>query len=266
MRQFYKEVQSSIPLDQGVIFSGAVASGVPQNLEVYGLIITPRCDISNGKIGFVHYLPVLPISLWKRYIYSEIYQLKERRKLEKKFDEFCEKNKISHSLFEPNFNFDDETIKNAVGPTKRLNEILAAFKEYKALGDLGYCASKLTGNKDLKSAVSDMHRNEHSQYYLIEKWDNPEEYMVVLLRDIKRISFSFAKGLEKGKKEMVVDSDIFQLNDISCTGEQMTNTYKNLVEIGSPYIEHLVETFSRNFCRIGIDRIDEKCVEQICNE
>ena len=266
MRQFYKEVKCHIPLDQGVIFSGAVASGVPQNFNVYGLIITPRCDISNGKIGIVHYLPVVSISLWKRYIYSKEYQSKERRKREKLFAEFCDRYKISHSLFDPKFDFDDESIKNVIGSNKRLNDMLTAFNEYKALDDLDYCASKLTGYNDLKSVVSDMHRNEHSQYYLIENWNNPEEYMVVLLRDIKRLSFSFAQGLENGKKEMVLDSDIFQYNDISCTGEEMTNIYKNQAEIESPYIEHLVETFSRNFCRIGIDRIDEKCVEHICNK
>lgn len=47
-------------LSQGSIINGCVAEAF-SNEEVFGLIITPRCDLShNGKVSTVHYVPVIP--------------------------------------------------------------------------------------------------------------------------------------------------------------------------------------------------------------
>src|ERR1700753_971110 len=50
-------------LEQGSIFSSAYSVDYP-NSEVYGIIITPRCDISNDKVSTLHYLPVVRFSDW----------------------------------------------------------------------------------------------------------------------------------------------------------------------------------------------------------
>ena len=58
IRNIYFEKPIVNRMTQGSIINGCVADAFPGE-EVFGLIITPRCDVSHeGKVDSVHYLPV----------------------------------------------------------------------------------------------------------------------------------------------------------------------------------------------------------------
>ena len=64
IRNIYFEKPIVNRMTQGSIINGCVADSFP-NEEVYGLIITPRCDVCHeGKVDSVHYLPVVPFERW----------------------------------------------------------------------------------------------------------------------------------------------------------------------------------------------------------
>ena len=64
IRNIYFEKPIVNRMTQGSIINGCVADAFPGE-EVFGLIITPRCDVSHeGKVDSVHYLPVVPFERW----------------------------------------------------------------------------------------------------------------------------------------------------------------------------------------------------------
>lgn len=64
-RKIFTKIGLKHALTQGSIISGCISADYPDK-EVYGLIITPRCDLSHGiKVSTVHYLPIVKIDDWK---------------------------------------------------------------------------------------------------------------------------------------------------------------------------------------------------------
>src|ERR1041384_7193808 len=50
-------------LEQGTIFAGAVAEGYEAR-EVFGIVITARCDLAHSKAPVINYLPIVPLADW----------------------------------------------------------------------------------------------------------------------------------------------------------------------------------------------------------
>ena len=84
MRNIYDDHKNGwVRLQQGAIFSGAIADGLPERQDLYGIVITPRCDIANKKVSTIHYLPIIPFKLWKYEILSKLFQSSQYEKLTK---------------------------------------------------------------------------------------------------------------------------------------------------------------------------------------
>ena len=57
---------------------------------------------------------------------------------------------------------------------------------------------------------------------------------------------------------------MFHKNDI-VKSKDSTMVYKFQNVVASPFLEHIMEAFSKNFCRIGIDRIDDSVFDELKN-
>lgn len=86
-----------------------------------------------------------------------------------------------------------------------------------------------------------------------------------MLREVKRLELSFAEKMEKGINEKILAETDDYKNDIGHSINK-TEVYKFQQVIDSPYLEHILESFSKNFCRIGIDRIDESILNNLIDE
>jgi len=89
IRNIYFEKPIVNRMTQGSIINGCVADAFPGE-EVFGLIITPRCDVSHeGKVDSVHYLPVVPFERWFEIIakpkIKDIWKKSLLNKLDSKF-------------------------------------------------------------------------------------------------------------------------------------------------------------------------------------
>lgn len=98
MRQFFKSYRMVRTLTQGSIINNCIADNYAEGLDVYGLIITPRCDLAHeGKVNTVHYLPIVDFDDWL-CCDGEAYLLnKWAVKNKYKFEQLC-KNIIFHQI------------------------------------------------------------------------------------------------------------------------------------------------------------------------
>lgn len=260
-RHIFKEYKNGwIRLQQGAIFSGAIADGVEGCQELLGLVITPRCDIANRKVSSIHYLPMIPFKLWKYEILSKLYQSLEYDKITDALQRFCKENSIAESLFDTKYHFTEADIESIISHVKGYKDMMNKYKERCQIENIDYCKSKVKGWAKGKDKIKELIQNKQAHYYLIEDWRNTNEYMVIMLRDVKRLDFSFAERMEKGVSEKIMMEEDFHKNDVykSDTG---TMVYKLQQVVESPFLEHIMEAFSKNFCRIGIDRIDESVLD-----
>lgn len=265
MRNIYEEHKNGwVRLQQGAIFSGAIADGLPERPDLYGLVITPRCDIANKKVSTIHYLPVIPFKLWKYEILSKLYQNSQYEKLTENLVMFCRTNNLTETIFDKKYNFTDKDIIQAISHVNGYKDALNKYHEREKLEDIEYCKGKVKDWSRSKDKIKDLIQNKQAHYYLIEDWEYQGQYMVIMLRDVKRLNFSFAENLEKGVSEKILDEEIYLRNDI-CKSDTRTMVYKFQQVIKSPFLEHIMEAFSKNFCRIGIDRINEGILDDLTN-
>ena len=265
MRSIYKTHSGWVRLQQGALFSGAIADGINESSELFGLVITPRCDIANKKVSSIHYLPVIPFKLWKKEILSKLYQDIEREKLTKLLMSFCESNNVTKTIFDRQYSFSEVDIEASISHLKGYKDILNKYSEYCRLDDLEYCKTKVGGWSKGKDKIKELIQNKQAHYYLIEDWNRENSFMVIMLRDVKRLTFDFAVRMEKGISERVLGEEDYLKNDV-CQSGTGSLVYKLQQVIESPYLEHIMEAFSKNFCRIGIDRIDETVIDILTKE
>lgn len=265
MRKVYEDnINGWVRLQQGAIFAGAIADGIYGCNELMGLVITPRCDIANRKVSTIHYLPVLPFSIWKYEILARTFQSVESEKLTNRLQLFCEKNGIAFSLFDTIYGFSESDIENSIKHISGYKDIMNLYRERRRIESIEYCKSKVKDWAKGKDKIKDLIENKQAHYYLIEDWRQNGQYMVIMLRDVKRLEYSFAEKMEKGVNEKILNEDAFHRNDIfKSTDSTMIYKFKSVV--ASPFLEHIMEAFSKNFCRIGIDRIDDTVLDELKN-
>lgn len=182
MDNFYIQGGAKFPIQQGVIINGCVAD--QYNCETHGVIITPRCDIGNrGKVSTIHYLPVVPLEEWIHVdcLHSAIV------KFRKKLTEKLEKREISSSVLEYLVGIDDfQKIVQAIPDNKQIIEDYNAY--YNVIHNRNYNCKYILNS--CNSELSDLISGKHSRFYLIRNWSDAQSYDVILLRNIKRISFN----------------------------------------------------------------------------
>ena len=243
MDNIYIKSDKKIPIQQGVIINGCIAENY--DFDTYGLIITPRCDIGNGgKVSTIHYLPIVPLEKWIIVDCLQNSIRKFRNKLSKKL----EKNEISSTLLEYLVNIDDfKTIVKEKPNKQNLIEEYSSF--YKIIIDKNYDCKELLNY--CNNEYSDLYSFRHNRFYLIKNWNNPNKYNVILLRDIKRISLDLISQFPNGCQNKNFDEKVYLLNDIYKSDS--VYYFKTITQISSPYIEYVIQQFSHNFCRIGVD-------------
>ena len=132
--------------------------------------------------------------------------------------------------------------------TSERNEFLQCLRNYYA------CNSE---NEDFKKSIEsskyDLIKNlmedKIPSYYLIEDWDShKKKAKVILLKELKRISYESAKMLGCGMEKGSVVSGYDELN----LNIPDTDLYHVCAEVRSPFIEHIMQRFSYNFCRVGV--------------
>lgn len=259
-------------IDQGYIFYGGIADSY-LNSDVWGIVITPRCDIANRKVPTYHYLPIVKYSDWLLVDYKELLYKRINSQLIGELKSFLKENGFSSEIAK---SFSISQIAERLSPrlsnqkkVERLdsikNKILEIDDFYK-----NTTVEKLQDitKKYIKIAQvinNEIILNQNYSFYLLESWNKEDDYYVVLLRDIRCIKKDIFFTIGQGILYDNITDDIYNKNDLKRLSNQDEMIFVE-TELCSPYIEHLIQMFFHNFGRIGIDEISPRTSEILSNQ
>lgn len=247
-------------LTQGSIINGCIAEAFP-NKEVFGVIITPRCDLSHdGKVLTVHYVPLVPFELWFDVIAKPIIKEQWKKDLANRLDSKFNNAKVGSNIMEADFTYDDlcKIVEHKVLKQKdkvEINELLDAYFDINESAFNDYLLDEKSHKRGHKmfDYFSRLQENSIHPYYLLEGWQEYGEnkHLVVMLRDVRRIEYNIANKIGKGVEESILGLEDTTHNDLFLTPKK-NNFYFIQALIASPFIEHIMEAFVYNFSRIGV--------------
>lgn len=269
-RDIYGEISIG-KLQQGYIFTQAVSDDY-RDSEIYGIIITPRCDIENGKVLTFHYLPIVRLDDWLLHDYWIILRSLLIKNLDNTINQIFAKNNISQNLLEL---FEIESVRD------KFEKKLKGIDQNNFLSSVNWLIEirKTDGtiSKELLEKIhmekpfyklgniifKDLTQNNRREFYLIEDWDGKDCHYVILLREIQKISWELGMKIAIGINNDDLDEEFFKKNDIKNIPGGFIFPFK---VINSPFIEHLIQNFFVNFGRIGItdheNSLDSKLLQK----
>ena len=276
IRNIYFEKPIVNRMTQGSIINGCVADAFPGE-EVFGLIITPRCDVSHeGKVDSVHYLPVVPFERWFEIIAKPKIKDIWKKSLLNKLDSKFKNAKVGKEVMSANFSYEDlisicDAKVNKENDKKDIKGLLDSyFEKNEDDFDLFLLDAETKGIFDKKHELFKyllrLEGNNIPPYYLLESWLDfgIDKHLVVMLRDVHRVQFSTAMRIKEG----VFESEFTEL-DLKYNDLFLQNDPKNFfwvqAEINSPFIEHIMQAFVYNFSRIGVDDRPGKTIDNLFN-
>ena len=236
-------------LQQGSIFNGAVARGY-DGCDVYGVIITPRCDIDKHKVSIVHYLPIVKFEDWKKVCLSKEYQEEFIRKESNYLSPFLKKYALDH-LLQPGFQLPSQELPklflNKPVPGDFYQRLDKYWKYLDNKDDIVYHSLKEWNN--YSSRISELVDGKMERYLFFEDWNGEEYYYVICLTEIYNLQLSVAERFKHGVLARDIDYD---KNDLKEFDDRMYR-YELSSAFSSPYMEYICQKFSNAFFRIGID-------------
>ena len=247
-------------LEQGAILNGCIAEEYADQ-EVYGIIITPRCDISNEKVTTFHYLPLVKYRDWLRVNFWELFRNNLRKNLMGSLGGMLKgKGKSANVLqyfsiqevleeFSKLFLNSKESLsfRSIAQDLIRLNITPNQNPEEE---DFLYFYLKY--DKITKNILDEVKKNRRNDFYLIEGFEEDEDmsYFLVLSREIRRITYDIGLKIAKGLNSGELTEHDYLRNDLF---KKEAPIFISVVSVlDSPIIEHLIQHFNQNFNRIGI--------------
>lgn len=242
---------------QGSIINHCVAEKYSCN--VYGVIVTPRCDMAHlGKVTHVHYLPVVPFEEWFKVDGVHYLWTKALEKYRVKVQNTCKaKGFPTSNLGEKQLRQLCDSITDSKEKDKFKSDIDNYYKVHRTSPN-----EYKPSNDEKAKIVANLRKGDIAAFCLIEDWREENKFMVVLLRELKRLDYNFAIGMALGIEEKTI-SETWK-NDLEYSVSKDL-IYSTEAEIIPPYVELLMERFSYNFCRVGVEDMDEN-VEDVLKE
>ncbi len=251
-------------ITQGSIFNGAKSREYPNSKDVYGIVISPRCDIEQKKAPLYYYLPAIKMEDWVNVDFPPIYASALETDVKKILKSVINECKESETILYKMTATEVERIIKKHKPqlSKKIAEkveMLKALELYKKGGKFSDVTSK--DSSGIRRSIFDeliIHKNPN--FYFLEHKN--EGGFVLRMREISRLTpdmlFKLANGVD-GKlttKEME-ENDLRQLED----GE----LYMPLFVVKSPFMEHIMQHFVQQFNKIGIEDVPKEFTDTFTN-
>lgn len=258
MRKIYQTCKIN-EIQQGTIINGCIAEKYSKK-KVFGIIITPRCDIENEKVPTIHYLPIVSFEDWIKEDFKEIFYNRTRKNIHGNIKSQCSAFGLSESIIDTLSQEQVIEIINSSSQmkTKQKISLTSTVKDYRCiLNKTNVTELYQKYNTIGKQIITDLYGNNIGNFYVLESWDvsdTKSDYVIVLLRDVRRITFPIGKKIAKGlEKDDLIETDWLN-NDLDQNVSD--NFYYPLATLSSPYMEHLIQSFFHNFGRIGIENLE----------
>lgn len=250
-------------LTQGTVFNCATAFRYPKK-EVFGLTITARCDVAQEKYRLLNYIPIVRLDDWIKVDGLEILLDQEEKQQLGSIKSALIEADISPNLIlsvslseviSVNFDVDSQNRK-ITKIRERLKKIASELEAVEtSRANPRACLSWFTKNrpKSIRQLVKDLFDHKVMGYYFLERlYPNAEaEGFVCLLREgsslPKEIAEELANGLSAERWRKLASQGLqgqFEFLDLDLAGP--------ITQLGSPTIEHVMQSYATLFGRIGI--------------
>lgn len=255
-------------IEQGTIFSNVVAENYV-NCEVYGLVITARCDLAQAKASVINYIPLVPFRDWGSRDFAMLLCTQLRKDAIGKFHEVLREHGLRDTLLvtqKPRAILDKCFDTTSGGQSGKRAERCKAIVEQ--LDDLERIGSQAIATptdldtlhkmapKGAEAMVTKCIGQQLSGYYFLPTADpsaEPTGY-VALLREIYHLPTSLAlavaSGLDKDRHEQFCREHRDVKDRLRLGPEDLAMPVGT---VRSPHLEHLMQVFSHLYGRIGLE-------------
>lgn len=261
-------------LTQGAIFSCARAERYTA-CQVYGLVMTARCDLEQDKYNVLNYVPVVSLSDWLRVDGYEIASARAEAQTHSRLESALKSVNLPKSILASQtaesiletYISRDGIPKNVAKAKPKFEDIVSRLKRH-AEWQTGYSSENVDifdcdniGAAMIKELVT--HRL--AGYYFLKTIapDEQETGFVALLREISHLPRGLARliagGLEADNHELTEKGEWLAYVDFSTDDFAMP-----LGQLESPHVEHLLQTFSTLFGRIGLPDTPPEVINRFC--
>ncbi|HGN0784561.1 TPA: hypothetical protein ACKRNQ_002789 [Pseudomonas aeruginosa] len=264
-------------LTQGTIFSCAYAENYNET-SAYGITLTARCDASQDKAPIYNFIPIVPLGDWIIHDGAEIVLKRAESDAANTKKNIILQAGLSESLIRTKSS--EEIINGHLLPKasadKGLQKKLQQFKEQdQIIAEITAAISsdrrKITDTlkkfqKHIDTTIKELAGNRLTGYYLLRSmpslYDDSGSDYVALLREVHHIPRSLAQriisGVSKAEWESQPDREltkcpVFYGDDDYCVP---------VARLQSPWIEHLMQSWTLLFSRIGVEDIDASSVRK----
>ncbi|EKG46087.1 hypothetical protein VCHC50A1_3440 [Vibrio cholerae HC-50A1] len=253
------DVTDDKSLTQGTMFNCAY-SELYKKSEILGLIITARCDIANDdKVKFYNFIPVVPFDVWREVELVSILKKRLLKSLNFEIENLIIK--AGFSIGNLNTYGYEEVYKNIIKNNKlkpkELSRLDNANMKHDCLNNVNSSYSSLIHffKNDIEKSVIDIIENKNADYFFI---DDVSGYgsVIARLREIHVLDINTANKIPSG-----IELD---RSDYACLNSSLENKFCSIVgQLRSPYLELLIQRFTNNFVRVGVDNHDTQIVSNI---
>jgi hypothetical protein len=259
-------------LTQGSIFSCASAEGYA-GCEVYGFVITARCDVEQDKFPILNYVPIVKLDDWLDREGFDILSSRLRADLEGAISALLSQCKIAINILESQSLRDIEsaffsepyTSKEIKSAKDRFSGLIARNElidqiELNRLNQSGKLYE--INDKSASALLKELIQHKITGYYFLPSvYDQGDDAgYVINLREVRHLTRVAAQKLANGL-EASDGADIAAENGLSF---ELDTLAMPIGELSSPAVEHVLQTFSTLFGRIGLDDPSREYVDQIC--
>jgi hypothetical protein len=243
---------------------------------VFGVVLTARCDLAQDKYNVLNYAPTVPLDEWLKVDGYELIIDKIAADLSSRIESALKVVGLPSSVLV------SQTPKSILDNYIRAPDADAKIKKHDAkfvdldarLQQLSACRAgfgpsslQLFNDYDqiVRSTIKELVHQKLSGYYFLPaiEIDAPQTGFVVLLREVahlpRRLSHLVAEGLEADHSELAENSEWHV--HLSFTHSDFAMP---IGELTSPQVEHLLQTFSFLFGRIGLPDPDKESVAALC--
>lgn len=255
-------------MTQGVIFAGATADHYKQ-CQLYGIVITARCDVAQSKVPLLNYLPIVR---WEDWIARDGRLILCQRALSDRLETI--KSALRDKKHSPDIlslhpakkiveTFFPVTVNGKIDKTReRLDRVLGELEVLDKLlarpANESHTTQQIisTVRKNYENFTREVFSQKVAGYYFLPSVTNASGDglgYVVLLRQVATLPTALSTAIGEG-----CDRDQYHAlcsADSQCIGRLDLETSDFAYPVGklrSPEIEHLMQTFSLLFGRIGI--------------
>lgn len=249
-------------ITQGTIISCAKVNRY-EGCHVFFVIITARCDIAQEKFPILNCLPVVPLNYWMRADGLDILLAAVRKKIQSELKSAL--SEAGHSvdvLRLSNLRLVCETLFGEKSQRKRQEKFLKsiekneAFEKVSTEGGVDDTLSWINDNypKEIPALIDRLSKHDIAGSYMFDVLieENPKMPYVALLRNIFSISRELAHSLRGGVSKHLYQQK-FQKTDPGVLEIGLEDLAAPVCCVDSPTIEHLLQSFTSLFSRIGLD-------------